>query len=275
MTLVRASDGYDAREVGAWNNEKLHYVARYLDIFAKSMKNKWDDLVYADMLCGPGLCKGEDGVETQGSPLLVLSHEPLARFYFNDADERAIAALRARIGPDGPAEERPVETTSADCNEVARLARQFLFPPDTSRSVLGLAFIDNQAFEMSFEAIEELTRGVNLDLLITFMTSFPKRFISQPGFGPDSNFAKFIGVDAYQKYVSDRSRIQTHELLEAYREKLGTLDYLCIDDRISIENTRGSTIYHLIFASRHPLGKEFFVKISQRTSSGQARMEGF
>lgn len=60
-----------------------------------------------------------------------------------------------------------------------------------------------------------------MDLLITFMTSFPKRFISQPGFGPDSNFARFIGADAYQKYVQDRSEIQTHELLKAYREKLG------------------------------------------------------
>lgn len=274
MTLVGASDGYDARSVAGWNNEKLHYVARYLDIFSTAMKGKWDDLVYADMLCGPGLCKGEDGVETPGSPLLALDRESLARFYFNDADERAIAALRARIARDGRAEQRAIEIAATDCNEVAGMARQFLFPRNSNRSVLGLAFIDNQAFEMSFEALEELTRGVNLDLLITFMTSFPKRFIGRPGFGPESKFAKFIGVDAYQKYVSDRPGIQTHELLEAYREKLGSLGYLCIDDRISVENTKRSTIYHLVFASRHPLGKEFFVKISQRTSSGQSRMEG-
>ena len=272
MALVEASDHLPAREVGPWNNEKLHYVARYLDIFATGMKNKWDDLVYADLLCGPGLCKGEDGVEAQGSPLLALSHEPLTRFFFNDADGQAIAALRARIGSDTLAEQRPVETTSSDCNQVADVAREFLFPRGTRRSVLGLAFIDNQGFEMSLESIEELTRGVNLDLLITFMTSFPKRFISRPGFGPDSDFAKFIGVDAYQKYVQDRPVIQTHELLEAYREKLGSFGYRHIDDRIRIENTKGSTIYHLVFASRHARGKEFFGRISQRMSSGQARM---
>lgn len=275
MTLVKASDGYGAREVGPWNNEKLHYVARYLDIFARAMKNKWDDLVYADLLCGPGLCKGEDGVETQGSPLLALSHQQLARFFFNDADEGAVAALHARIARGGSAGGRPVETTSTDCNEVSAVARDFLFPLGTRRSVLGLAFIDNQGFEMSLEALDELTRDVNMDLLITFMTSFPKRFIGQAGFGPDSSFARFIGVDAYQKYVRDRSEIQTHELLEAYREKLGSLGYQYIDDRIAIANTKRSTIYHLVFASRHPLGKEFFIKISQRSSSGQARMEGF
>ena len=138
---------------------------------------------------------------------------------------------------------------------------------------MGLAFIDNQGFEMSFDALDELTRNVNLDLLITFMTSFPKRFISRPGFGPESKFGKFIGPDAYRKYVQDKLEIRTHDLLAAYREKLDGIEYHYVDDHIRIENTRRSTIYHLVFASRHPLGKEFFEKISQSTSAGQARMQ--
>lgn len=157
MALVEASDGYSAREVGPWNNEKLHYVARYLNIFTGAMKDKWDDLVYADLLCGPGMCRGEDGVESQGSPLLALDHDELARFFFNDADADAAAALRGRIERRALAKDRPVETSSADCKDVAAVARDFLCRPASGRKVLGLAFIDNQGFEMSLDAIDDLT----------------------------------------------------------------------------------------------------------------------
>ena len=238
------------------------------------MKDKWDDLVYADMLCGPGLCKSEDGVETRGSPLLALKCEPFTRFFFNDADDGAITALQARIERDDLADDRAIETASRDCNDVVEDARAFLFPATRARSTLGLAFIDNQGFEMTLDAIRRLTRGVRMDLLITFMTSFPKRFINQRGFGPESNFARFIGPEAYSRYVQGRSRIQTHELLQAYRERLRSIGYNHVDDTVSVRNTNNSTIYHLVFASRHPLGKDFFRRISQRTSTGQQRMPG-
>ncbi|MDE2696580.1 MAG: three-Cys-motif partner protein TcmP [Chloroflexota bacterium] len=273
MALVQASDGYVARAVRPWNNEKLHYVARYQSIFSRSMKNKWDKLVYADLLCGPGICISSDGVETSGSPLLALKHAPLARLFFNDADGRAISALEARIARNQLGHGRSVQAVSGDCNEVVAQARNFLFPFGRSEKVLGLVFIDNQGFQMSFDALAELTRGISMDLLITFMTSFPKRFITRPGFGPDSNFARFIGPDAYRRSVENKQEIRTHDLLEAYRRKLRSIGYHYVDDRIRIENTRRQTIYHLVFASRNALGKEFFEKISQSTSAGQARMQ--
>ena len=275
MTLVPASDGLPAREVRSWNAEKLHYAEGYLNIFSTAMKDRWAYLAYADLLCGQGLCKDEGGAETPGSPVLALKRESFARLFFNDADERAIEALRARMDREGLANGRAVETTSRDCNEAAEQARAFLFPAGHARDTLGLAFIDNQGFEMTLDGLRRLTRGVRMDLLITFMTSFPKRFITQRGFGPESNFAKFIGPVAYRRYVQGRSRIQTHELLRAYRERLRTIGYRYVDDKVSVRNTNNSTIYHLVFASRHSLGKNFFEKISRRTSTGQQRMPGF
>ena len=272
MTLIEASDGYAAREVRSWNAEKLHYAAGYFNIFSRAMKKSWSNLVYADLLCGPGICKDEYGDETLGSPILALERESFNRFFFNDADDRAIQALCARIERDGLAGDRAIETASRDCNDVVEDVRSFLFPAAQARSTLGLAFIDNQGFEMTLDGLRCLTRGVRMDLLITFMTSFPKRFISQPGFGPGSNFARFIGPEAYERYVEGRSTIQTHELLQAYRERLGTIGYNHVDDTVSIRNTNNSTIYHLVFASRHSLGKDFFGRISRRTSTGQQRM---
>ena len=138
---------------------------------------------------------------------------------------------------------------------------------------MGLAFVDPTAHQMRFEAIKEFTKGVNFDLLVTFMTNFPRRFISHPGFGPASDFAKFIGPEAYERDVRGRSRIETYELLQIYRQQLSSIGYEYVDDITRIVNTRGSTIYHSVFASRSPRGKDFFEKISQRSYTGQQRMQ--
>ena len=185
MALVPASDGYVAREVQPWNDEKLYYVDRYFDIFTTSMKDKWSSLGYADLLCGPGLCRDRSGIESRGSPLLALTHEPFGRLFFNDADPRVIDALRARIERDGLAGDRPAEMTAGDCNDIADRARDFLFPAGQTRRTLGLAFVDNQGFEMSLDGLARLTRDVRLDLIITFMTSYARRFARTGQLEPD------------------------------------------------------------------------------------------
>lgn len=68
-----AADGLIARESGEWAGDKLFYVARYMDIFTGSMKNKWAHRAYIDLMSGPGLCVvPSTGREFDGSPLLAL-----------------------------------------------------------------------------------------------------------------------------------------------------------------------------------------------------------
>lgn len=267
MTLVTASDGLPARIVHQWSDEKLFYLERYMDIFTTGMKNKWPNLVYADFFAGPGVCIDEQTREaSQGSPLRSLKFG-FSRIFLNDADPDAADALRKRTHGD----ER-VQITQLDCNDAVAASLDFLVPKGEEHSTLGLAFIDPTAFQMRFESVECLTKRVRFDLLITFMTSFPKRFITQPAFGPESQFAAFIGHHAYRLYLQDRLEIGTDELLEVYRKQLHTIGYEYVDDITRILNTRGSTIYHSVFASRSQRGKEFFEKISHRTYSGQLRL---
>ena len=267
MTLVVASDGLPARVVHQWSDEKLFYLERYMDIFTTGMKNLWENLVYADFFAGPGKCVEEEtGLESDGSPLRALRFG-FSRIYLNDADPEAVAALRQRTRDDDR-----VEITQLDCNEAVEPALEFLIPSGYERRTLGLAFIDPTAYQMSFESIRSLTERGRFDLLITFMTNYPRRFISRPGFGAESDFAAFIGREAYRDHVRGRSTIDTHNLLVAYREQLGSIGYGYVDDVTRIANTRGATIYHSVFASRDPRGKDFFEKISQRTYSGQRRM---
>ncbi len=267
MTLVTASDGLPARVVHQWSDEKLFYVERYMDIFTTGMKRRWPRLVYADFFAGPGVCVEEQsGLESKGSPLRALGFD-FSRIFLNDADPEAVRALRQRTAGDDR-----VHVTQLDCNHAVETALTSLFPPGTERNTLGLAFIDPTAFQMRFESIRTLAAGGRFDLLITFMTNYPKRFISQPGFGPNSQFAAFMGNEAYALRLEGRKEVETHELLQLYREQLRSLGYEYVDDITRIANTRGSTIYHSVFASRHKRGKDFFEKISQRNHSGQRRM---
>ncbi len=266
--MVEASDGLPARVVHKWSDEKLFYLERYMDIFTKGMKNLWNGrLVYADFFAGPGICLEEGaGTESLGSPLRALEFG-FSRIFLNDADPEAVDALRRRTQGDGR-----VRITQLDCNDAVGPALDFLIPPGEERRTLGLAFIDPTAYQMRFDSVRAFTARGRFDLLVTFMTNFPKRFISHPSFGPASDFAKFIGPEAYERDVRGRSRIETHELLQIYRQQLSSIGYEYVDDITRIVNTRGSTIYHSVFASRSPRGKDFFEKISQRSYTGQQRM---
>ena len=41
-------------DIGSWGEEKYRHVALYSSLFVKSMRNKWDCLVYIDLFPGAG-----------------------------------------------------------------------------------------------------------------------------------------------------------------------------------------------------------------------------
>jgi len=69
------------------------------------------------------------------------------------------------------------------------------------------------------------------------------------------------------------------DLLDLYKDRLRFLGYQDVkqSDEITseplIRNTRrNAPLYRLIFASKHPLGDEFWQKITQHDIHGQKRM---
>lgn len=262
--LVTVTDGLPARVVHEWSDEKLHYVERYMDIFTHGMRQRWD-LAYADFFSGPGVCVDrETRVESLGSPLRALNYE-FDRWFFNDLDSEAVSALHERVGM----EREGVTFRTLDCNAAVPTARDCLFPDERAESTLGLAFIDPTAYQITFESIRRLTRGVRLDLIITFMTNFPRRFIGLQGFTAGSNFDRFMGT---RDWLQLGRRATTRQILDIYEEQLRKIGYTYVVDDARIINSKNSTMYHLIFASKNPRGEDFFRKISARTYKGQRRL---
>lgn len=262
--LIEASDGRLARVVHEWSDEKLFYVERYMDIFTRGMGQKWKGrLTYLDFFSGPGLCIDRgSGQESEGSPLRSLRYGFGKRF-FNDLNPTAVAALHDRVALQEPSNEPRIE--NVDCNDAVSGARSLM-----SSGTLGLAFIDPTAYQMTFESIERLTRGLRMDLIITFMTNYPRRFIGQPGFQEGSAFDEFMGTRDWLKLGTHAT---TRQILDLYEDQLRRIGYEHVVDDARILNSKNSTLYHLVFASKHPRGEEFFKEISRRTYSGQRKMQ--
>ncbi len=270
VDLKPSEDGYPARVVESWSHEKLHYVERYFNIFCRGMKDKWT-LVYGDFLAGPGKCIDEKtGEESLGSPLRALRRSEFQRVFLNDADPQVTEALRARTAHEPPGR---VYIDTLDCNHAVERARGFLFPPGQSSKTLGLAVIDPTAFQMRFDAVTRLTQGVKLDLIIIFMSGYIRRFISTPEF--ERVLDGFFGTSDWRELVDKKNtggRLTYRHLLDLYKAQLKRIGYVHVDDSQRMANLNGSTIYHLIFASKHPRGAEFFKNISQQQYSGQRRL---
>lgn len=119
-----ATDGLPARVSGPWTREKLTYVEKYASAFMRAMapkrkSGKWAELVYIDLLAGPGRGIDRDtGAEFDGSPLRALKVVPaFDRCFFSDINPKNIKALRQQILP---ADLPRVDLRVGDCHAVAK-----------------------------------------------------------------------------------------------------------------------------------------------------------
>lgn len=263
--VVLASDGLPALKVGTWWRDKHFYVQRYMDIFNVAMYQKWKHRPYIELFAGPGRCVIEDSqTEIDGSPIVAFRGRKLfTDYFFMDASLDFIMALKSRVDQIG---QEDVRYFTGDCNALVSELTKAL-PEERS---LGLAFVDPYNWEINFETLKILTIGRRLDLMITFHTGHIRRWVEKM----PHEFDAFFGDSGwYEEYRTERRRHQrVRALLNAYEKRLRGLGYLNIDDEVIVSNKQRGLLYHLIFASKSPLGKEFWRKISKRSWSGQGKL---
>ena len=272
MPDLVASDGLPAFPLQPWTRTKLLLIDAYLGIFTVAMRRRWR-LVYADLFSGPGLCVDEEsGEERPGSALMAAKREEFEAVFLNDISTESIAALKERVGEEGAGH---VEFAGMDCNDAAVAAREHLFPPLDARGTLGLAVIDPTAFQISFDAIRRMTDGLRIDLIITFMTGYIRRFIGEDPL--EATLDRFFGTLDRRDLIPGRGpeRLTYRALLDLYEDQLRSIGYSVFDDRQQARNRKGASIYHMVYASKHERGREFWEKISQRDHVGRVRLPGF
>lgn len=263
--LTVGSDGELMLAVGRWSKDKLFYIGRYCDIFSGGMKEKWPNRTYIDLFAGPGMCLVQTTKkEIKGSPLLALSCSvPFSHYFFNDIDPDIIKSLKVRTAAHSSV---VIEYFNKDCNVVVDELLQKL-----PLGSLDFCFIDPFNWEISFDSIRKLTENRRMDLAVTFHIGNIKRVADNPPrellrFFPDANWQQ-----EYARAGED-GRLTGRVLLDAYERGLRSLGYKEIKDYTLAVNVKNVPLYHLIFASKHRRGADFWDKIAGRSAAGQLRM---
>jgi three-Cys-motif partner protein len=291
--LQPVDDGLPMREAGVWAAEKLDYLERYIHVFETSMRDKkWRRRYYIDLFAGPGKNRLDDaqGTVVLGSPLIALTTaHPFTDYFFVEKNKEYADALRTRcsasalVNPDE-------DILVSDCNkaidtiigEIARRDCQYLAG---QWPCLNLAFIDPEGLQLEWQTVEKLAGMERMDLIINFPIMALRRNlrgfsrVKPPTPTPADRF--FGGPewrDVYGQYQS-RPVFLSRLLLDLYKQKLVNLGYKDVilgeetGDEVLIRSARRrAPLYYLVFASKHPLGKEFWRSISSRDVRGQRRM---
>lgn len=261
-------DKLPARVVGDWSEDKHYYLKHYIDIFETGMHKKWASRAYIDLFAGPGMCKlRKAGRFTEGSPLLALkATHPFTQYFFSDLDPAVVAALKKRCQPFKDKVE--INIFQRDCNAVAKEIAAKIKP-----TTLCLAFLDPTGLDLGFDAIKTLTTGKNMDLIIHFPHGTTIKRNIEKFYGKDeSKMDAFFGGDEWRTIYEKNPTLSnlTSGLLDLYRKKLAGIGYTMEPDQaVLVKNLKNVPLYALLFASRHPKGNQFWLKIKQIESKGQ------
>jgi three-Cys-motif partner protein len=252
---VSASDGLPIRDSGAWIETKHQLLTYYGRLFATGMKNVWKSRVYLELFSGPGRCLiRKTAKEDLGSPLKVIEHE-FTKFIFIEMSLPAAKALAQRLEPFDNAAN--TEIWCADCVDAIQKIR---IPPNS----LTLAFIDPTGIgHAPFSLIEALHRKTRCDLLINIQHGMGiKMNIYQytPDADEQSALTKFLGNDSWKQIPRHNPSEFFRGVLELYKKQLDQLGFSFVGRQVLVMNDQNTPLYLLLYASKHPKGKEFWDK---------------
>ena len=281
--LEPQDDGLLMRETGAWAAEKLDYLARYIDVFETAMRRKWPVRNYVDLLAGPGKNIVRDsGTILLGSPLLALTATyPFTGYFFADLSDENTKALQQRCAATPYSQRADIRT--GDCNDLVNGIVAHVRQDD--RRSLNLTFLDPEGMELRWETVTKLATVRRMDLIINYPEGGLNRYMPQAfEIAGQTSVDEFFGDRAWRKiYQNWQKRGVTlglhRRLMDCYKERLQELGYTefrQVDqggDEPLIRNVRRrAPLYRLLFASKHPLGHDFWHKVTRRDVHGQVRL---
>lgn len=267
-TASSVLDGLPVRCVGEWAREKIHYLNRYLEIFACGMKSLWSGLNYIEICSGSGRCVlSKTAKEIDGTALSVLNNpaqEHLKEVLFIDLNKKAVAALNKRIAAlKTRVKARAVQGDYKSPDEIGKLMGTLPV------GYLNLVFIDPTQCDVPFSTIKQIANVLrNADLIINvFMGTDVGRNIQNAAIKPSYKNAR----KKYESFLGDTDFFQEQAIIKAAREgrvddlkqtfiaayckSLAGLGYQFVNVKQQVRH-----YYWILFASKNKTGLDFWVK---------------
>lgn len=272
-------DGLVTPEVGAWGERKYRLVANYAQMFATSMKEKWDCRVYIDLFAGAGRARfRRTKTIIPASPLLALGIEnPFDQYIFCEDDEEKLAALRTRVQRVNAS--ASVAYISGDVN--ARVKKVLDAFPRARKGfrVLGFCFADPYMVRnLRFETLRRLSaRYVDFLVLVpNYMDANRNltRYLAENNAALD----EFLGSKAWrQEWEKVQKRREFPRFLADFFGRQMKADgylYKSLRETVQIRSDeKNLPLYLLMFFSRNELGYKFW-KDSMKYSKDQRELPG-
>lgn len=262
-------DGLPMRKSGEWIKAKHHYLKRYCDIVAKSMRSKYRAVTYLDVMAGPGRCRiRETNAITHGSPFVALECGFTA-FRFYESDPESADALVQRVS---------IHPKAELCKVVQADWTQAIFDSDFRiPDGLSLAFIDPTGIsQVPWFAVERLANlSPKIDIMMTI----------QHGMGISMNKHQYqkkeseTAVDAFLGGNEWRTRLTMPDtdnfkraVLDTFTEKMGQLGFQTRKWML-VRTDQQVGLYYICLFSRHPLALNFWDKVIAKDELGQRAMD--
>jgi len=270
-------DGLPTPEIGGWGENKYRLVSMYAALFARSMRNKWDALVYLDLFAGSGRSRirGTQRV-VLASPLLVLGMaETFQKYIFCESNKSYVDALAKRCRRDSP--DRKVTIISGDANAKAADIVAEMPRPGRSQKVLGFCFLDPfQMQNLHFSTIETLSQRF-IDFLVLIPSSMDANRNEQNYIRPQNKtLENFVGnPDWRARWDKEKAfgKSFEHFVVEEFGHSMQKLRYIDpgLNEAKLIRGDKNLPLYRLVLYSRSKLGAKFW-KETQKYSDPQMKL---
>lgn len=264
-TVAKDSDGLPAQCVGRWAEDKYDLLRRYVEATAQARAGfdgtrlrqdgypRPGGTSYIELYAGPGRARiRETGQFVDGSPLVALkaaaNKNPFTKVVLCDLAEANANALRKRT------EHYGAKVIEGDCNAtIGEIVRNI---PEHG---YNFALVDPfAASALKFSTIKRLAAVKRMDLLIHFPTGSMKRNWLL-------DYEELLGLPKAQWGVDMTQPSDITRLIPVLRRQLVAFGYNADEVYINtpaIRNSSNTILYHLVFASKDPLGHKIWKSIT-------------
>lgn len=267
------NDGLEIPDVGSWALSKYNLVGRYCDIFTKSMKNKWENLIYIDLFAGSGFSRIKSTNQIiYGSPLIALSLPiKFTKYIFCEKKPELFNSLKKRLEK---FENKNIELFNGDSNDI--IDKIISSVPKFSKQNRGLSFgfVDPYSLNLHFNTIRKLSQSIRIDFLILLALHMDANRNFKSYFDCENHKIDLF-LD-YPKWRDDllKNPIKNHEgfirfLAKKYRDNMELLGYQPTETFQQIRSDKKNLpLYYLAYFSKHSLGNKFWKEV-QKASNPQ------
>lgn len=270
--IEEKDDGNYIPKIGSWGLDKYRMIGTFMSIFTNSMSNSshWKKLIYIDLFSGAGFAKVKKSKKiVRSSALISLSlPQKFDKYIFCEEDPKAFNALKNRVSQFSDLE---VKLLNIDSNVNINLVVDEI--KNVNETSLCFCFVDPFSINIHFKTIEKLASNFRMDFLILFASDMDIRrnhgLYSDP---KDQRVALQLDYPDWRKEYEQEFTHSPQNLIkfiaEKYISKMKNIGYKYNHPHLISNKERNRNLYHLIFFSKHSLGKKF-ASISSSYSDNQ------